>query len=116
MTSLFKIALEYAGFNVDTFNDPTSALVDFQPNLYDLVILDIVMPHMSGLELYEELKKVDPNVKICFLTAREKYHEELRKEQEAEEYCALNKDLFIHKPITNEDLIREVKERINPTA
>jgi CheY-like chemotaxis protein len=72
-----------------------------------IVILDIKMPAMNGFELYKEIKKKDPNTKICFLTAAEEYYEELRKE---EEYCALDKNLFIQKPISNEEIIREINK------
>jgi CheY-like chemotaxis protein len=72
-----------------------------------MVILDIKMPAMNGFELYKEIKKKDPNTKICFLTAAEEYYEELRKE---EEYCALDKNLFIQKPISNEEIIREINK------
>jgi CheY-like chemotaxis protein len=71
---------------------------------YDLVIPDIKMPKMDGFELYEELKKKDNDVKVCFLTASELYHEEFRKK----EYHALDKNLFIRKPIDNEDLLKDV--------
>jgi YesN/AraC family two-component response regulator len=36
---------------------------------YDLLILDIRMPKMNGFELYKNMKKIDPEVKVCFLTA-----------------------------------------------
>ena len=49
------------------------------------------MPKMDGFELYKQIKKVDPDATIWFLTASEKYREELRKE----DYCALDIDLFI---------------------
>ncbi|HEY9386649.1 MAG TPA: hypothetical protein VIP70_06390 [Nitrososphaeraceae archaeon] len=49
MTSLFKMVLKNAGFNFDTFNDPALALNHFQPNLYQLVLLDIVIPNIDGL-------------------------------------------------------------------
>jgi DNA-binding response OmpR family regulator len=68
MTRMLKMALEPVGFMVDTFNDPVLALKGFKPNLYDLVILDIMMPRMNGFQLYEQLKKMDLGVKICFLT------------------------------------------------
>jgi CheY-like chemotaxis protein len=62
------------------------------------------MPKMDGFELYNELKKKDNDVKVCFLTASELYYEEFRKK----EYHALDKRLFIQKPIDNEDLLKEV--------
>ncbi|MGI8834915.1 MAG: hypothetical protein ACR2IS_20070 [Nitrososphaeraceae archaeon] len=43
-------------------------------------------------------------MKICFLTASQLYYEEFRKK----EYSALDKNLFLKKPIDNEDLIKEV--------
>jgi DNA-binding response OmpR family regulator len=104
ITRLCSLALEYYGFKVDTFIDSEEALSNFKPDYYDLVILDIKMPKMDGFELYEELKKKDNDVKVCFLTASELYYEEFRKK----EYHALDKNLFIRKPIDNEDLMKEV--------
>jgi DNA-binding response OmpR family regulator len=103
---LFKIVLEENGFKVDSFNDPLAALSNFKPDSYDLVMLDIKMPSMNGFELCQELKKKDSKVKACFLTAGEMYYEEFRKQ----EYCALNKALFIRKPIDNEELLREINK------
>ena len=104
LTILCSLALEYHGFKVDTFNDSKEALSNFKPDYYDLVILDIKMPKMNGFELYEELKKKDKDIKVCFLTASELYYEEFRKK----EYHALDKNLFIQKPIDNEELLKEV--------
>ena len=106
ITIALQVGLEDGGFNVDTFTDPSLALKSFKPNFYDLVLIDIVMPNMDGLELYERLKKIDHNIKVCFLTASEMYHEEFRKA----EHCTLDKDLFLQKPIPIDDLITEVKE------
>jgi CheY-like chemotaxis protein len=64
------------------------------------------MPEMDGFELYDNLKKRDSSVKVCFLAASELYYEEFRKK----EYCALDKNLFIRKPIDNEDLLKEVNK------
>jgi CheY-like chemotaxis protein len=81
----------------------------FKPNLYDLALLDVIMPEMDGIELYEELKKIDPSIKVCFLTASsEMYHEELRKE----EHCHLNKDLFMYMPLPIKGILEEIKKRI----
>ena len=101
VTFTLQTGLEDGGFDVDAFTDPELALSSFKPGIYHLVILDIVMPKMDGFELYEELKKADPGVKICFLTASEMYHEEMR----GVEHCALNKDLFLQKPISTDEMI-----------
>ena len=108
LTSLFKMALESGGFYVDVFNDSSDVLKNFKPHFYDLVMLDIVMPKMDGFDLYKELQKVDPDVKVCFLTASEKYHEGLREG----EYQTLSKDLFIQKPLSIKDLRKEIHKRI----
>ena len=108
LTQVSTLALEYHGFKVDSFNDPQEALSKYKPGLYDLVILDIKMPKMDGFELYHEIKKKDNNANVCFLTASELYYEEFRKK----EYCALDRNLFIRKPIENEELVKEINKMI----
>jgi DNA-binding response OmpR family regulator len=108
LTQVSTLALEYHGFKVDSFNDPQEALSKYKPGSYDLVILDIKMPKMDGFELYHKIKKKDNNANICFLTASELYYEEFRKK----EYGALDRNLFIRKPIDNEELIKEIKKMI----
>jgi CheY-like chemotaxis protein len=110
VTLTIKTILEETGlFHVDIFNDPDLALKRFKPNFYALVIIDIMMPKMGGFELYEQLKRLDSNLRVCFLTASEMYHQEVREV----EHCALNEDLFLQKPISNEDLVREIDNKIN---
>jgi CheY-like chemotaxis protein len=87
------------------------ALYHFKPELYDLVLIDIKMPKMDGFVLYERLKTVEPDVKVCFLTAGEMYHEEIREE----EHCTLNEDLFLQKPISTDNLLKEINKKINST-
>jgi DNA-binding response OmpR family regulator len=108
LTLFFSMTLEYHGFIVDAFNDPKKALSNFKPDYYDLIVLDIKMPEMDGFELYKEIQKIDSKVNVCFLTASELYYEEFREK----EYNAIDKDLFIRKPIGNEELIREIDRLI----
>ena len=112
ITLTLEVALETIGlFDVDTFNDPESALKCFRPDFYALVLIDITMPKMDGFRLYESLKKIDPDVKVCFLTASEMYHGVHR----GVERCALNEDVFLQKPISTDDLIKEVNKKMNST-
>ena len=105
-----KAGFETVGlFSLDAFSDPELALQSFKPDFYALVLIDIMMPKMDGFRLYDSLKKVDPAIKVCFLTASEMYYGERR----GLEHCALNKNLFLQKPISTEDLVREVNKKIN---
>ena len=108
LTQVSRLALEYHGFKVDSFNDPHLALSEYRPGLYDLVILDIKMPNMDGFELYLKIKKIDTNANVCFLTASEQYYEEFRKK----DYYALDRNLFIRKPIENEELVKKINKMI----
>jgi two-component system, OmpR family, response regulator ChvI len=109
MTTILKMALEHVGFTIVIFNDPVLALKRFKPNTYGLVILDVMMPKMDGFELYNQLKKRDPSVNVCFLTASSEMHrEKLGKEKHYE----LNKDLFLNMPLPINNIVEEIKRRI----
>ena len=97
-----KIALEENGFKVDAFDDPIMALDNFRKEVYDLLILDIKMPKMHGFELYREIRKIDNEVKVCFLTAGEMYYGAYAD--------IFNENQFIRKPIENEELIKIINE------
>jgi DNA-binding response OmpR family regulator len=102
-----KRVLEANGFVVDSYTDPILALSNFKPELYDLLILDIKMPKISGLDLCQKMKEIDSNVKICFLTASELFYEEYRR---LDAYPSLDKAYFIQKPFRSEDLIHKLNE------
>jgi CheY-like chemotaxis protein len=92
---VMKLVLEDNGFKVDSFIDASQALENFTAGIYDLVILDVVMPEMDGFSLYEKIKKLDDKVIICFLTAaHDTYYEILKKK-----YPNINEDCVIHKPV-----------------
>ena len=66
ITFTIKDILEDNGFQVDSFNDPILALNSYKSNFYDLVILDIKMPKMNGLELYTKNKRKRSQSKNLF--------------------------------------------------
>ena len=103
----FKAILQDAGFIVNTYEDPLIALSNFIPYFYDLVILDIGMPKMNGIELSRQLLELDSNVKICFITAGEANIEVLR-----ELYPSRAIGCFINKPVTIDQLVKRVKAEL----
>jgi CheY-like chemotaxis protein len=99
------IVLKYFLYSIDFIVGSPSQWILVWTKLYSVDIRD---PN-DGFELHRQLKKIDITVKICFLTASEMYYEEFRKD----EFCGLDKDLFLRKPIKNEDLIIEIHRIIN---
>ena len=68
------------GFRVDSLHDPELALKSFRPGLYDLLILDIRMPKMNGIDLYNKISKMDENIRVCFLSANEQFYEDIKNQ------------------------------------
>lgn len=106
ITFTLKEGIEKSGsFSVDTFNDPQLALTNYKSGYYDLLIIDIRMPSMTGFELYRKIREIDSKVTVCFITAYETYYEKFRQE-----FFPLEEIKgFIRKPIQVEDLERFVK-------
>ena len=107
---LFKILLEESNqVIVHSYTDSVEALRNFKKGFYDLVLVDIKMPKMDGFELYREITRIDSRVRICFLTASEKYYEQFRKEEIS---AILDENYFIQKPIENTEFIKKVMDLI----
>ena len=70
---VYKRALEMSGLIVSAFEDPLYALDEFKANYskYDLIITDIRMPNMDGYMLTNQIKKINPNVKVIVVTAQQ---------------------------------------------
>jgi FixJ family two-component response regulator len=101
-------ALESSGFAVDSYGSPDIALEKFKPDYYDLLLLDVRMPGMTGFELYDEISKMDKRVHVIFITAFEVYYEALK-----EIYPDLVPSSFIQKPISNDDLVGRIKRELH---
>lgn len=114
--TVFKSYLTSDGYNVEAFSDSYNALQSFarsEPRHYDLVILDIRMPTINGLQLYQRFKAVDPYIKVIFLSALEA----------TEELVSILDGVktvdVLRKPIDKKHFIQKVKTSIeadHPTA
>ena len=96
-------------FKVDSFNDPISALKHLEKEAYDLLIIAVVMPEMSGFEFVKQLRNIDDKVKICFLITGE-IPNKLRFDRDCEQ--EESQDKFIKLPIENHELVQEIDKMI----
>lgn len=104
INNLFKIYLEKNGrYQIDAYTDPINALYYFKKGLYDLVLLDLKMPQIDGITMYQQLKKIDNNTSICLITADIAHLEQLKEKiPNIEKYV-------IYKPI----LLKNLKDKID---
>ena len=96
-----SIALEAEGYKVRTYNDGAEALRHLTQQLPDLVILDIKMPRLDGMETLSRLRRVS-QVPVIFLTS---------KDEEIDEVLGLKMgaDDYITKPFSQRLLIERIK-------
>ena len=114
VTMTFKVGIEDINndankrIEVYTSNNPVVALSEFKPNFYDLLLVDINLPHMNGFELCEKILAIDINVKVCFMSSGEINREALR-----EIYPAISLGCFIRKPVTIDYLVRRIRSELD---
>ena len=111
ITSALKTGLQLQGFKVDVFNEPLKALSNYSVGTYNLLILDVKMPKMSGFELYRVIRKLDKGIIVCFWTAFEVCYEELRRM-----FPAMDERYFIRKPISMDELIDRIQNIISTSG
>jgi DNA-binding response OmpR family regulator len=92
---------------VYSFDSPVTALVEFKPNFYDLLLIDVNMPLMDGFQLAQNLVRRDLNVRVCFITAGE-----INMEAAREVHPLKSIGCFIKKPITAEQLLRRIRAEL----
>ena len=101
--SFLKKGLKEKGYIVDVENDGMKGYITAQTNIYDLIILDVMLPSMDGHEILEKLKKIkDYNTFIIMVTAKDSTSEIVHCLQ-------LGADDYLVKPITFPELVARIK-------
>jgi two-component system, cell cycle sensor histidine kinase and response regulator CckA len=109
---VIKLGLIKCGFLVDAYTNPEEALQKFKSNAvsYSLILSDIWMKSISGIQLAEKVKEVNPNVKVLLLTGSEMGGKEF-----SEFSASISIDGFIQKPISFKKLIDKILGLIDET-
>ena len=95
-------ALEKAGHEVTSFGEGASAFEEIKQTTFDLLLTDIVMPEMDGIELARRASELDPSLKIMFITgfAAVALHPDSKAPKDAK---------VLSKPFHLRDLVAEVE-------
>ncbi len=108
IVNMYKKILESYGYQVTSLTSSTEALSIFenQPDTYDLIITDMTMPHMSGIDLAKKLKAVRSDIPIILCTG---FSELINKEKAK----SLGINRYLMKPALNQDLLVSVRETLD---
>jgi DNA-binding NtrC family response regulator len=112
IVEVLKMGLLKNRFLVNAFTNPEEALQSFKSNAesYCLVVSDIRMPALSGIQLARKVKEVNPNVKVVLMTSFE-----IRDSEFSTIFSSTSVDGFVQKPIGIKDLTNKILSIIGKT-
>jgi two-component system cell cycle sensor histidine kinase/response regulator CckA len=113
IVEVLKLGLLKNRFLVNAFTNPEEALQSFKSNSesYCLMLSDIRMPGLSGMQLARKVKEVNPNVKVVLMTAFE-----IRDSEFSKVFPSTSVDGFVQKPISIKDLTNKILSIIGKTT
>src|SRR3990167_5447728 len=109
LRDLYQEVLSDQGYFVESAKDGNEGIEKIKKGGWDLVMLDIILPGMDGIEIMRVMKAnppIVPNKKVVFLT-------NLDKDKEMQEALALGDGYFIKSQITPGNLLEQIKTYIN---
>ncbi len=112
LQEVYAETLKGEGHEVDTADDGEVALSKMQQGGYDLVLLDIILPKINGLDVMTQIKNqppVKPNKAVVFLT-------NLDRSEAIEKGLSLANGYLIKSQVTPGDLVREIGEYLSPKS
>lgn len=99
--------LEIRGFSCTTAEDGESGLALIRKQPFDVVILDLLMPGMNGLEALKQVRQISPKLPVILLTG----HGSTREGMEGMRLGAVD---YLMKPLAIEDLMEKLQEAVAP--
>ena len=109
---VLKRGLQKNGFLVDAFTNPEEALRSFESNPHDLclVVSDVRMPGLSGIQLARKVKKINQDIKVVLMTSFE-----IKDNEFSKVFPSTQVDGFVQKPISIADLTSKILDLIGET-
>ncbi len=109
VANFLKKGLEQSGYAVDVANDGEEGYQKFTVEGYDLVLLDLMLPKVSGWELISMMRKIKPDVPILAVTAKGAVEDRVRG-------LNLGCDDYLVKPFSYAELLARIQARLRRGA
>ncbi|AGC64947.1 MULTISPECIES: response regulator transcription factor [Mycobacterium ulcerans group] len=109
LAEMVSMALRYEGWNIATASDGASAIASARAERPDVVVLDVMLPDMSGLEVLHRLRKENPRLPVLLLTAKDAVEDRIAG-------LTAGGDDYVTKPFSIEEVVLRLRALLRRTG
>ncbi|MHA7649946.1 two-component system response regulator TcrX [Mycobacterium sp. ML4] len=109
LAEMVSMALRYEGWNISTAGDGSSAIAAARAERPDVVVLDVMLPDMSGLEVLHRLRQENPGLPVLLLTAKDAVEDRIAG-------LTAGGDDYVTKPFSIEEVVLRLRALLRRTG
>jgi two-component system, OmpR family, response regulator len=109
LAEMVSMALRYEGWNISTAGDGSSAIATARAQRPDVVVLDVMLPDMSGLEVLHKLREENPQLPVLLLTAKDAVEDRIAG-------LTAGGDDYVTKPFSIEEVVLRLRALLRRTG
>ncbi|HEX5256181.1 response regulator transcription factor [Mycobacterium sp. E2479] len=109
LADMVSMALRYEGWNISTAGDGASAIATARSQRPDVVVLDVMLPDMSGLDVLHKLREENPQLPVLLLTAKDAVEDRIAG-------LTAGGDDYVTKPFSIEEVVLRLRALLRRTG
>ena len=109
LAEMVSMALRYEGWNIATASDGSSAIASARAQRPDVVVLDVMLPDMSGLDVLHKLREESPQLPVLLLTAKDAVEDRIAG-------LTAGGDDYVTKPFSIEEVVLRLRALLRRTG
>lgn len=109
LAEMVSMALRYEGWNITTAGDGSSAIAEARRQRPDVVVLDVMLPDMSGLDVLHKLRSENPGLPVLLLTAKDAVEDRIAG-------LTAGGDDYVTKPFSIEEVVLRLRALLRRTG
>jgi two-component system, OmpR family, response regulator len=109
LAEMVSMALRYEGWNISTAGDGSSAIASARAQRPDVVVLDVMLPDMSGLDVLHKLREENPQLPVLLLTAKDSVEDRIAG-------LTAGGDDYVTKPFSIEEVVLRLRALLRRTG
>jgi two-component system, OmpR family, response regulator len=109
LAEMVSMALRYEGWNIATAGDGSTAIASARAQRPDVVVLDVMLPDMSGLDVLHKLREENPQLPVLLLTAKDAVEDRIAG-------LTAGGDDYVTKPFSIEEVVLRLRALLRRTG